>query len=68
MFLDDDELVTLTGRKAKRLQVEQLRIMMIPFHINALGKPVVARAAIIGMQQQAANTIKPAWSPRVVNG
>ena len=67
LFLNDDELHQLTGRKVRRLQVEQLRRMMIPFHINALGRPVVARAVILGLQI-AAQDIKKAWAPRVVNG
>jgi hypothetical protein len=66
LFLTDDELHELTGRKVRRLQIEQLRRMLIPFHVNALGKPVVARAAVTGAVAQ-----KPearGWAPRVVNG
>lgn len=48
MFLEDDEVAVLTGRKFKSLQVDQLRRMGIPFFVNALGRAVVARAAIEG--------------------
>lgn len=48
MFLTKEELVTLTGRKLKGLQIEQLRKMGLPFFINAIGHPVVARVTIEG--------------------
>ena len=65
LFLTDQELHELTGRKVRRLQIEQLRAMLIPFHINALGRPVVTRAALIGAQQ--ANPAPKAWAPRVLS-
>jgi hypothetical protein len=46
MFLNQDELVILTGRKIKSKQIEALRRMGLPFHVNACGKPVVARVVI----------------------
>lgn len=67
LFLNDAELHELTGRKVRRLQIEQLRRMLIPFHVNALGRPVVARTAVTG----AAVAPTPGargWAPRVVNG
>lgn len=48
MFLTKEELATLTGRKIKSLQIEQLRKMGVPFFVNAVGQAVVARAAIEG--------------------
>lgn len=48
MFLSRDELAELTGRKAKAKQVETLRRMGVPFRVNAVGRPVVASAAIEG--------------------
>lgn len=67
LFLSDEELVILTGRSAKRLQVEQLRRMLIPFHINARGKAVVTRTAVEGghVPQKSATG---AWQPKVVSG
>lgn len=46
-FLNAAELVQLTGRKNRRLQIEQLRRMHIPFHVNALGAPVVVRGSLL---------------------
>lgn len=46
-FLTTAEIVQLTGRKNRRLQVEQLRLMRIPFHVNALGAPVVVRGNLL---------------------
>ncbi|MFS2015043.1 DUF4224 domain-containing protein [Massilia sp. CT11-108] len=48
IFLNQEELTTLTGRKMKSKQIEALRRMGLPFHVNACGKPVVARVAIEG--------------------
>ena len=48
MFLTDDELAELTGRKLRRLQIEALKLMMIPFRVNAIGRPIVTREAVLG--------------------
>lgn len=50
MFLTQDELVILTGRKLKSKQIEALSRMGLPFHVNAVGKPVIARVVIEGRQ------------------
>jgi hypothetical protein len=65
MFLEPVEISTLTGRKLKRLQIEALRKMGIPFFINAIGHPVVARAAVDGTRGPAPEPRK-AWSPKVL--
>ena len=67
LFLTDHELVELTGRRMRRLQIETLKRMLIPFHINALGKPVVTRAAVLGQQMSKPEPLR-GWAPRVVNG
>lgn len=61
MFLTQEELVILTGRKIKSKQIEALRRMGLPFHVNAVGKPVVARVAIEG--RAAESPPEPRWSP-----
>lgn len=65
LFLTDDELAELTGRRVRRLQIEALRKMMIPFRVNALGRPVVTRAAVLG-QQSVQATPSPRWAPSLV--
>jgi len=65
MFLTDAELATLTGRKLKRLQIEALRKMGVPFLVNACGKPVVTKAAIEGRGSPVAAE-KPTWRPAVL--
>jgi hypothetical protein len=40
--------------------------MMIPFHVNAIGHPVVTRDAITGANHHQAQA--SAWKPRVVVG
>lgn len=65
LFLTDDELAELTGRRVRRLQIAALKQMMIPFRINALGRPVVTRAAVLGLQATTAAT-QPRWSPSLV--
>lgn len=62
MFLTADDLAELTGRKIKSKQIEALRRMGLPFHVNAAGKPVVPVAAIEGRKQVAA-AAAPAWQP-----
>jgi hypothetical protein len=56
MFLTPAELAELTGRKIKSKQIEALRRMGLPFHVNAVGKPVVSTAAIEGRKQMVAES------------
>lgn len=51
VFLNKDDIAILTGRKVRSKQVEQLRKMKIPFWVNAIGAPVVARSAIEGRRE-----------------
>lgn len=64
MFLEDDELVKLTGKKAKGKQIESLRRQGVPFRVNATGHPVVTRAAVEGMKEP--EPAKQGWMPRVL--
>lgn len=41
MFLDDDQLVELTGYRQKVKQVEWLRARAWPFELSASGRPKV---------------------------
>jgi hypothetical protein len=54
MFLEDDDLVKLTGFKAARRQIEYLRNIGVAFRVNARGKPVVSVSAIDGSRPAAA--------------
>jgi hypothetical protein len=47
-FLNRDELKDLTGRSYVRLQIAALAKMGIPFFVNDVGRPVVARSAVEG--------------------
>ena len=67
MFLDDEQLVLLTGIRTGRngktreqLQCEHLRRVGIPFYPNARGKPVVVYEALIGKTSEQS---KPKWVP-----
>lgn len=60
MFLTKEELVILTGRTFKRLQIEQLRKMGVPFFVNAVNAPIVARATIEGRASKV-EPQKPKW-------
>lgn len=57
-FLTKEELVELTGRPQKSKQIEALRKMCIPFYVNAVGKPIVARAIIEGQKTPAPPRVK----------
>lgn len=47
-FLDRDEIKALTGRSYLRLQIAALTKMGIPFFVNDVGRPVVARSVVEG--------------------
>lgn len=47
-FLSPEEIAVLSGRKSKTPQIEALRGMGIPFFINGIGHPVVARSVVEG--------------------
>lgn len=69
MFLSIEELVQLTGRKVKAKQITALRAMGVPFFVNALGQPVVARVAVEGRGQVSGDRVaRASWQPRVVAG
>jgi hypothetical protein len=57
MFPTQEEVEVLTGRKARRLQVVQLRIMGIPFYVNALDRPVVVHSVLEETRQP--ESVKP---------
>lgn len=61
LFLTDEELTQLTGRKMKSLQKAWLKAQGIPFRVSATGHPVVTRAAILGQPQPEP---AQAWTPR----
>ena len=54
-FLEERDLIELTGRCWKSKQIEWLRKAGITFWVNAAGKPVVPSAAIEGRKE-----VKPA--------
>ncbi|SCK29292.1 DUF4224 domain-containing protein [Vogesella sp. LIG4] len=64
LFLTADEVATLTGRKLKSKQVEALRMMGVPFRVNACGRPVVTRSAVEGSAKKEV-AAKPKWQPAI---
>lgn len=62
-FLNSDDVIALTGRKAKSKQIEALRKMGLPFWVNAVGKPVVTISAVEGSRRDVG--IKRSWAPPV---
>ena len=64
LFLTDQELHELTGRKLRRLQIAALREMGVPFRINAAHRPVVCRSAVEG--HSVAPTEPQGWAPAVL--
>lgn len=61
MFLNLEELTELTGRKLKSKQIEALIRMGVPFRVNAVGRPVVATAAIEGARPPPPAATEPQW-------
>lgn len=66
LFLTPTELRELTGFALKAKQIEQLRIMGVPFRVNGAGRPVVTVSAVEGRAEQ--QPIKQAWEPAVLQG
>ncbi len=64
MFLTEEELVKLTGRRMKSHQINALRTMGVPFRVNASGHPVVTRSSIEGRKEEPVP--RPKWTPRVL--
>ncbi|WP_322008272.1 DUF4224 domain-containing protein [Paraburkholderia tropica] len=77
LFLTDEEVRELTGigvgrtenvggqlvkRTKLERQVAQLRTMGIPFHVNARGRPIIARAFFTGQRSEAPRREK--WHPK----
>ena len=63
LFLTAEEIAHLTGRKLKSRQIEWLRGSGVPFYVNAGGRPVVTRAAVVGAGD--APPVLRAWQPAV---
>lgn len=51
IFISNEDLVVLTGRKNRKLQIAALQKMKLPFWVNAIGKPVVTVAAVEGRKE-----------------
>lgn len=66
LFLSDEELQQLTGRKMKSKQIAWLRSEGLPFRVNAIGYPVVTRAAVLGETNAQPAPPKRGWMPRVL--
>jgi hypothetical protein len=65
VFLDAAALRTLTGFAQKRRQVEQLRKMGVPFHVNRRGEPIVACSSVEG--GRAPEKKAAAWKPAALS-
>ena len=63
IFLAQDDVAILTGKKKKSCQVDQLRDMGIPFYINAAGRPIVTYLALEGGKIEKPDT---EWKPAVL--
>jgi hypothetical protein len=71
LFLTPAEVGELTGIRAGRhgktreqMQVECLRTMGIPFHVNARGRPIIARAFFTGAKTEPPP--RPKWQPKAM--
>jgi hypothetical protein len=66
MFLTNENLFELTGRRTKAKQIETLLMMKLPFWVNAIGRPVVTIAAVEGRNDVSKEKV---WvMPRVKHG
>ena len=65
IFLAQDDIAILTGKKKKSCQVDQLREMGILFYINAAGRPVVPVASV-EERDFSHKTQKKEWQPALL--
>lgn len=76
LFLREEDVNVLTGIRIGRRcgssmltkyqrQAEHLKRERIPFHLDARGRPIVARAAIEGGKTSAPE-LPTRWQPRVI--
>ena len=63
IFISQNDIEILTGKKRKSCQIDALRDMGIPFHINTAGRPVVTIAALEGKEVDEPDT---EWRPAVL--
>lgn len=63
-FLERDEIRELTGRAYVRMQIAALARMGIPFFVNDIGRPVVARSAVEGRVPAKAQPERKKWEPQ----
>lgn len=67
IFLLEDEVAFLTGRRRKGAQIEALRKMGVAFFVNVAGRPVVTRSSIEGKTESKQQPeTRVSWSPRVI--
>lgn len=63
MFLEDEQIVKLTGYRQKAKQVARLRKLGILFFVNASGHPVVPDSSVNGSKQpKPEKTWTPSWA------
>ena len=64
IFLDDDDVAKLTGKKLKAGQIDALRRMGILFYVKAAGRPVVPISSVD--PSNAATPVDKPWTPDVL--
>lgn len=64
IFIDSEQLIQLTGRKNKSLQIAWLKTSGIAFRVNATGHPVVTILAIEGRMPEP--LVEVGWTPQVI--
>ena len=64
IFLSQNDLELLTGKKRKSCQIESLRGMGIAFYVNAAGRPVVPVSSVNTKEPNKPE--KEEWRPAVL--
>lgn len=65
VLLTDEDLVRITGRRRKALQIKELDRQGIPYSTDAFGRPWVAASAVADGKPGKGKAPAAAWSPRV---
>ncbi len=60
-WLTAAEVKELTGRVRHGAQARKLAELSVPFRLNAQGRPLVERSAVLTTEPRPAQTVEPRW-------
>lgn len=65
-FMEPEDIVKLTGRTQRAMQIRALKKMGVAFFVNDIGRPVVLWDVVKGKQNANVAPAKKPWVPKVL--